>query len=93
MFATLHAERGELLCRSSSGRAMNKTVVPRSPRTVGIPVTYGLEKFRNRDGERETLAQLLADPGIRMVTIVGRRGIGKSALATKVLLDDLTVSK
>lgn len=66
---------------------MDKAVVPRSPRTVGVPVTYGLEKFRNRDGERETLARLLVDPEIRMVTVMGRRGIGKSALAAKVLDD------
>ena len=50
-------------------------------------MAYGLEKFRNRDPERESLARLLADPGIRMVTIMGRRGIGKSALAAKVLDD------
>ena len=54
-------------------------------RVVGTPVSYGLETFKNR---REVTAQILewlADPATRMVTVFGRRGIGKSALAAKVV--------
>jgi hypothetical protein len=54
---------------------------------VGAPVSYGLDVFKDRERERERLGQLLAEPGTRLITIVGRRGIGKSALAAKVLHD------
>lgn len=54
-------------------------------RVVGIPVAHGIEMFRNRIRERDAIADHLGDPTIRMVTITGRRGIGKSALAAKVM--------
>jgi tetratricopeptide (TPR) repeat protein len=54
---------------------------------VGVPVSYGLEMFKNRQREQDQLVSLLAAPITRLVTIVGRRGIGKSALAAKTLYD------
>ncbi|GGU35896.1 trypsin-like peptidase domain-containing protein [Streptomyces violascens] len=54
-------------------------------RVVGVPVAYGIELFKNRASEREAIARHLSDPAIRMVTITGPRGIGKSALAAKVM--------
>lgn len=54
-------------------------------RTVGLPVVFGLDSFRNRDRHRALLARQLADPGTRLLSILGRRGIGKSALAANVL--------
>jgi len=56
-------------------------------RSVGVPVSYGLDMFKNRQREQELLVSLLAEPTTRLVTIVGRRGIGKSALAAKTLRD------
>jgi tetratricopeptide (TPR) repeat protein len=52
---------------------------------VGTPVSYGLEMFKNRQEQREQIRCWLADPTTRMVTIFGPRGIGKSALAAKVV--------
>ncbi|MFJ8308568.1 MULTISPECIES: trypsin-like peptidase domain-containing protein [unclassified Streptomyces] len=54
-------------------------------RVVGVPVAYGIELFKNRTGERDAIARHLSDPAVRMVTVTGRRGIGKSALAAKVM--------
>ena len=54
-------------------------------RVVGIPVAYGIELFKNRTRERDAVAERLSDPAIRLVTVTGRRGIGKSALAAKVM--------
>ncbi|WP_175409796.1 trypsin-like peptidase domain-containing protein [Streptomyces sp. TRM64462] len=54
-------------------------------RVVGVPVAHGIELFNNRTRERDAVARHLSDPAIRMVTITGRRGIGKSALAAKVM--------
>lgn len=55
------------------------------PEVVGLPVAYGLELFKNRARELGTIARYLADPAIRMVTVTGRRGIGKSAVAAKIM--------
>lgn len=54
-------------------------------RVVGVPVAHGIELFKNRTRESDVIARHLSDPSIRMVTVVGRRGIGKSALAAKVM--------
>ncbi len=50
---------------------------------IGVPVAYGLETFKNRSHELEYLSRVFTRPDTRVVTIVGRRGIGKSALAAK----------
>lgn len=52
---------------------------------LGIPVAYGLELFKDRARELEEIGGHLCDPAIRVVSITGRRGIGKSALAAKVM--------
>jgi tetratricopeptide (TPR) repeat protein len=54
-------------------------------KVVGLPVTYGLELFKNRSRELELIGRYLCDPAIRMVIVTGRRGIGKSAVAAKVM--------
>ncbi len=56
-------------------------------KVVGLPVSAGVEGFKDRDVLRKELGRLLAAPTTRMVSVVGRRGIGKSALAAKVLGD------
>ncbi|MBM9509392.1 trypsin-like peptidase domain-containing protein [Actinacidiphila acididurans] len=54
-------------------------------RIVGLPVAHGLELFKNRSAERDLIGRHLADPAVRVVTVTGRRGIGKSAVAAKVM--------
>lgn len=56
-----------------------------SLRVIGLPVTHGLELFKDRIEARELVGRHLADPAVRMVTVTGRRGMGKSALSAKVL--------
>jgi tetratricopeptide (TPR) repeat protein len=68
-----------------AGSRGERGVTAHPRKVVGVPVVYGLETFRNRERHCELLGRLLADPTTRLVTIVGRRGIGKSALAAKVL--------
>lgn len=58
---------------------------PRRPDVVGLPVAYGLELFKNRTREQGLIGGHLADPAIRVVTVTGRRGIGKSAVAAKIM--------
>ena len=43
--------------------------------------------FRGREREVEALSTYLADPSVHMVCILGRGGMGKTALATRVLAD------
>jgi hypothetical protein len=52
---------------------------------IGLPVTHGLELFKDRTEVRELIGRHLSNPAIRMVTITGRRGMGKSAVAAKVM--------
>ena len=54
-------------------------------RVVGTPVSYGLATFKDREAQVEQILGWLADPGTRMITVFGRRGIGKSSLAAKVV--------
>jgi hypothetical protein len=43
--------------------------------------------FRDRLREVQALCEHLADPSVRLVSIVGRGGMGKTALASRVLAD------
>ncbi|MDT0317281.1 serine protease [Streptomyces millisiae] len=54
-------------------------------RVIGLPVAQGLELFKNRRHHIEAIGRNLAEPAVRMVTVTGRRGIGKSAVAAKVM--------
>ncbi|MFG2983047.1 trypsin-like peptidase domain-containing protein [Streptomyces sp. NPDC048258] len=54
-------------------------------KVIGLPVTHGLELFKDRTEVRDTIGRHLSDPAIRMVTVTGRRGMGKSAVAAKVM--------
>jgi tetratricopeptide (TPR) repeat protein len=58
---------------------------PPTTRVVGVPVAHGIELFKNRTRETGLITGHLSDPTLRMVTITGRRGMGKSALAAKVM--------
>ncbi len=52
---------------------------------VGTPVSYCLEMFKDRHEQTKQILNWLADPATRLVTVFGRRGIGKSSLAAKVV--------
>lgn len=54
-------------------------------KVIGLPVTHGLELFKDRTEVREMIGRHLSNPAIRMVTVTGRRGMGKSAVAAKVM--------
>lgn len=59
--------------------------IPVHCRVVGTPVGYGLSTFKDRHAQLAQILDWLADPATRMVTVYGRRGIGKSSLAAKVV--------
>jgi hypothetical protein len=46
-----------------------------------------VDYFKNRQREQETIGQLLAEPTTRLVSVIGHGGMGKTALASKVLRD------
>lgn len=54
-------------------------------RVVGAPVSYGPEAFKDRDAQLAQILRWLDDSYTRMITVFGRRGIGKSALAAKAV--------
>ncbi|MFE5486419.1 trypsin-like peptidase domain-containing protein [Streptomyces sp. NPDC056527] len=58
---------------------------PARSRVIGLPVAHGIELFKNRTRELDLIGRHLGDPAVRMVTVTGRRGMGKSALAAKVM--------
>lgn len=60
-------------------------VSPTRCRVVGTPVSYGLATFKDRQAQLEQILSWLADPVIRMITVFGRRGIGKSSLVAKAV--------
>ena len=56
-------------------------------RVVGQRPLNVADVFRGRLSEREELGRMLADKSTRVVSIIGRTGIGKTALASKILAD------
>jgi tetratricopeptide (TPR) repeat protein len=54
-------------------------------RVVGLPVAVGLDLFKDRATEAEQIGRGLSADGKRLVTVHGRRGVGKSALAARVM--------
>ncbi|WP_372348129.1 trypsin-like peptidase domain-containing protein [Streptomyces sp. KL116D] len=86
--AEKHRARLEELLRITDAEPL-LDVGPRPERTaakvIGLPVTHGLELFKDRVEVREAIGRHLADPAVRMVTVTGRRGMGKSAVAAKVM--------
>jgi hypothetical protein len=56
-------------------------------RVVGLRVFDAGTLFRDRVEYRQELGRLLAEPATRIVSVVGRPGIGKTALAAKVLAE------
>jgi len=56
-------------------------------RVVGRPPLDVADYFKNRSREQVTIGRLLAEPATRLVSVIGRGGMGKTALACKVLQD------
>lgn len=54
-------------------------------RVTGQPVLDVAGQFHGRDAEQGELGRLLQEKSARIVTVLGRAGIGKTALASKVL--------
>lgn len=77
--AGMEAERSSVV-RSSATRHAS-----RGQKVVGLRVTTGIESFKDRHKDCRDVTRLLTDPHTRIVSIIGRRGIGKSGLACKVL--------
>ncbi len=64
------------------------TIAPPSPESLLIigqpPISIG-RPFVGREGELETLRAILADSATRIITVIGRSGIGKTALVCHAL--------
>jgi len=57
----------------------------RSSKFVNPPPAIAPTWFRGRQAETRLLGRHVADPGIRLVTVAGRAGIGKTALVCRLL--------
>ena len=57
----------------------------RASKFVNPPPAVAPAWFRGRQAETGLLARYVADPGIRMVTVAGRAGIGKTAMVCRLL--------
>jgi len=54
---------------------------------VGQPPMGVVEYFKDRLREQEKIGQLLAETTTRLVSVIGHGGMGKTALASKILRD------
>ena len=79
---SIHALRQRHSAEAAERRKTQKikNVVNVRPLDVG-------DAFRGRERETEALRSYLADPLVHMVSVLGRGGMGKTALATRVLAD------
>jgi tetratricopeptide (TPR) repeat protein len=76
----LAKERDDRVAESELRRAERQHVVGLHPQDLG-------DHFKGRTQEMLALSRLLAEPSSRVVTVVGRSGIGKTALAGRVMKD------
>jgi predicted ATPase/DNA-binding CsgD family transcriptional regulator len=72
-------ELGLLGSRNASHRA-----APEAPPAARFKLPVELTSFIGRKAEIEQLMSLLTDPGVRLVTIAGPGGVGKTRLALKL---------
>lgn len=79
--AELQAEQTRLADSSRERLRMD------SRKVVGSHVLDVSTHFRDRETQCKQLGQLLSDPATRIVSVVGRGGIGKTGLVSKVLFD------
>jgi tetratricopeptide (TPR) repeat protein len=79
--AGLDAQRRELVEESERRQGEERE------RVVGQRPSALIDYFKDRVEQREAVGRLLADPATRVVTVIGRAGMGKTALASKILAD------
>jgi predicted ATPase len=72
----------ERFAASRATRAAEETVEPLRPGRVPVPST----PLVGRDAEVQQVLGLLADPGVRLVSLIGPGGIGKTRLALQTAL-------
>jgi tetratricopeptide (TPR) repeat protein len=66
---------------SKSGlRAVRRRVVGERPSAL-------IDHFKDRETQRNEISRLLANPSTRIVSVIGRGGMGKSALASRILAE------
>jgi tetratricopeptide (TPR) repeat protein len=80
---------GELVQRSTAatGNAAQAPPAEVTQRVSGLRISPAVEHWRDRDELRAELRILLLSREHRVISVVGRRGIGKSALVAKVLAE------
>jgi tetratricopeptide (TPR) repeat protein/SAM-dependent methyltransferase len=66
---------------------LSKKPVPVIGRVVGQRLSNMTHHFRDRDHQLQEISRLLAEPSTRIVSVIGRGGMGKTALASKMLGD------
>ncbi|MFF0461181.1 trypsin-like peptidase domain-containing protein [Streptomyces mexicanus] len=76
-----HQVQSAARARARSGHAPGDS----GCRVVGDRVSGQAEGFRDRVSQQRDLGRLIADPSVGVVSVIGARGIGKSALAARVL--------
>ena len=71
--------------RHSLSEVLQLSSTRRALRVVGQRPLEVTEFFRDRMRERNTIHELLGNPRTRLISIIGRGGMGKTALACKVI--------
>lgn len=80
-------ERGvlEQIAELERRREQRRQRVPST--VVGHPPRDVTTLFKDRTEHRARMGSLLTDPATRLISVIGRGGMGKTALATKILRD------
>lgn len=75
------------IAEAEKRRAGDQLSRERRVKVVGMPPPPPIDLFQGRDTELRRIAQYLQTPGVRIIAVVGGAGMGKTALARKVLND------
>jgi len=83
----IRIEEGVIEERKLLGNSINGKYIKKSVQIVGQRLMDIDLNFRNRDKQRQDLRESLENDNIRIISIVGRGGIGKTGLVSKVFSD------